>query len=175
MTTGTRRKEFGFGLRVPGSGQGLLALVLAVGFGLAAGSAYPLVRDTVLPAPQTVAGATVSAHFGMCHGSHRMTCIVDGDTLWVKGEKIRIADIDAPEVFSPKCKSELALGQKATARLLELVNQGPFVLVRSSGRDRDIYGRQLRVLSRNGQSLGAELVAQGLARSWDGARHGWCG
>jgi hypothetical protein len=27
---------------------------------------------------------------------------------------------------------------------------------------------------RNGRSLGAMLVDEGLARRWDGARHPWC-
>lgn len=41
-------------------------------------------------------------------------------------------------------------------------------------RNLDIHGRKLRVLMRDGQSLGDILIAQGLARSWDGARRSWC-
>jgi endonuclease YncB( thermonuclease family) len=37
------------------------------------------------------------------------------------------------------------------------------------------YGRKLRILVRNGRSLGDTLVAEGLARRWDGARRSWCG
>ena len=70
--------------------------------------------------------------------------------------------------------SELALGQKAKFRLLELVNAGPFEVSATAGRDEDIYGRKLRLIVRNGQSLGAVLVAEGLARPWDGARRSWC-
>jgi endonuclease YncB( thermonuclease family) len=44
----------------------------------------------------------------------------------------------------------------------------------SGDRDADRYGRKLRVLVRGGQSLGEQLVQEGLARSWDGARHPWC-
>lgn len=32
-----------------------------------------------------------------CAGGNRVTCVVDGDTLWIEGTKIRAADIDAPE------------------------------------------------------------------------------
>jgi endonuclease YncB( thermonuclease family) len=78
-------------------------------------------------------------------------------------------------VFSPKCASELARGNRATLRLLALLNQGPFELVRTGSRDRDRYGRKLRTLERSGRSLGSVLVAEGLARPWDGARHPWCG
>jgi endonuclease YncB( thermonuclease family) len=102
-------------------------------------------------------------------------CVIDGDTIRLGGVKIRLEDIDAPEVFSPKCASELARGNRATERLLALLNQGPFELVRTGRRDRDRYGRKLRTLERSGRSLGAVLVAEGLARPWDGARHPWCG
>jgi endonuclease YncB( thermonuclease family) len=38
-----------------------------------------------------------------------------------------------------------------------------------------MYGRKLRVISRNGRSVADALVAEGLARRWDGARRSWCG
>jgi micrococcal nuclease len=55
------------------------------------------------------------------------------------------------------------------------MNEGPFEFARSGPRDEDRYGRKLRVLVRDGRSLGDILVAEGLARRWDGARRGWCG
>lgn len=99
--------------------------------------------------------------------------MVDGDTFWVDGEKIRIADIDAPETHQPRCVAEKALGDAATERLHALLNAGPFVLA-STDRDTDRYGRKLRIVMRHGASIGEELVAEGLARAWDGARHPWC-
>ena len=90
-------------------------------------------------------------------------------------EKIRIADVNAPEVFSPHCRREAELGAQATARLTALLNQGAFTLSPNpEGRDRDVYGRSLRVLTRGGQSLGAELVGEGLAERWKGYRGNWC-
>ncbi len=90
------------------------------------------------------------------------------------GTKIRLADIDAPEVSSPKCASEAALGRQATERLVQLMNEGPFEVTPASGRDEDSYGRKLRVIERGGRSLGDILVAEGLARRWDGGRRSWC-
>jgi micrococcal nuclease len=90
------------------------------------------------------------------------------------GIKIRLEDIDAPEVFSPKCSSEAKLGRRAAERLLRLMNAGPFQLV-GGARDEDRYGRKLRTITRNGRSVGAALVAEGLARRWDGGRRSWCG
>ena len=36
------------------------------------------------------------------------------------------------------------------------------------GRNEDRYGRKLRVVVRNGRSLGDWLVSEGLARTWGG-------
>ncbi len=36
--------------------------------------------------------------------------------------------------------------------------------------DADRYGRKLRLIMRDGESLGAALVDEGLADQWDGAR-----
>ena len=88
---------------------------------------------------------------------------------------LALEDIDAPETYQHKCDSELALGNRATNRLLELINFGPFELVNRGGRDEDRYGRKLRTIERGGRSLGEILVAEGLARRWDGARRSWCG
>jgi hypothetical protein len=57
---------------------------------------------------------------------------LDGDTIWYQGVKIRLADIDTPEVGEPKCALEAKLGKRATLRLLELMNAGPFTVVRSA-------------------------------------------
>jgi hypothetical protein len=77
-----------------------------------------------------------SGPFGICGAGRRQDCVVDGDTIWHRGVKIRLADIDTPEVFSPQCESEAALGRQATERLLELMNAGQFEVVQS-GRDMD--------------------------------------
>lgn len=120
------------------------------------------------------AQSTVNTRFAKCSSSIRTNCVVDGDTLWLNGQKVRVADIDAPEISTPRCGSELALGNRATSRLIELVNEGPFQLQAWPGRDTDRYGRKLRVLVRDGRSLGDRLVAEGLARTWSGQRQPWC-
>lgn len=100
--------------------------------------------------------------------------VVDGDTFWVGRDKIRIADIDTPETHPPRCAEEAALGERATIRLAALLGEGPFELEPIAGRDLDRYGRKLRIVTRNGRSLGDMLVAEGLARTWTGSRQPWC-
>jgi micrococcal nuclease len=132
-----------------------------------------LAKKTLFEAPRSVEPVTDIA-FHLCAGYSDSDCVVDGDTIRYRGERIRLEDIDAPETHESRCDYELALGRKATYRLLELVNAGPFEVVYSGGRDTDRYGRQLRRLERNGKSFGEILVQEGLARRWDGARHPWC-
>lgn len=111
--------------------------------------------------------------FTICHTGGGTNCVVDGDTVWIDGVKIRVADIDAPETHPPRCASEGALGDRATRRLAKLMSAGPFEL-RPADRDEDRYGRKLRVITRNGRSLGDQLVREGLARAWEGRRRPWC-
>lgn len=118
-----------------------------------------------------------SALFAACDGPVRVTCVVDGDTFWYRGAKIRVADINTPEVGTPHCAAEARLGAQATRRLAALLNEGPFTLepnADGTGRDRDRYGRLLRVVTRDGESLGAVLVHEGLAEEWTGRRGSWC-
>ena len=113
------------------------------------------------------------ARFEPCGSAKRVTCIVDGDTFWYAGTKIRMADINTPETANPSCTHEAVLGARAKLRLGQLLNDGPFTL-EVRGRDTDRYGRALRVVTRGGKSLGAKLEAEGLAEHWQGKRGDWC-
>ncbi|WP_328598016.1 thermonuclease family protein [Croceibacterium salegens] len=95
--------------------------------------------------------------------------MVDGDAFWIAGEKVRVADIDAPEIEG-RCPYERQLAARARDMLLVLLNAGPFAL-RRSGADR--YGRTQAVVTRNGRSIGPRLVNEHLARKWGGRRQSW--
>ncbi|KOF14293.1 nuclease [Ensifer adhaerens] len=116
----------------------------------------------------------IEASFPICGISARITCVVDGDTFWLDGVKYRIADIDTPEISEPRCAEEKALGEQAKIRLQSLLNAGPFGF-KAGFRDEDKYGRKLRDVYRSGQSLGAQLVDEGLAHRWLGFKQSWCG
>ena len=55
--------------------------------------------------------------FAKCGAAKRINCVVDGDTFWLRGAKIRIADINTPETSRPGCADEARLGARATLRL----------------------------------------------------------
>ncbi len=114
-----------------------------------------------------------AAAIALCGGGPRQTCVVDGDTFWLNGEKIRLADINAPETAEAACPAERAAGEAAKRRLAELLSAGPYRLA-TGGRASDRYGRALRVVTRGGRSLGVQLVAEGHAEVWQGKRSDWC-
>lgn len=124
--------------------------------------------------PQPTATDREAARFAACGLGSRAACVVDGDTIWYRGTKIRLADINTPETSEPSCAREARLGAAATARLTELLNAGPFTL-KPVDRDLDRYGRALRIVTRRGESLGKALTAEGLAEPWRGYRGDWCG
>lgn len=119
--------------------------------------------------------ATPSARvsFRYCFIGGGYDCVVDGDTIWLKGVKIRIADIDAPETHDPRCASEKELGERATTRLHDLLESGPITL-KPIDRDEDVYRRKLRIVLVNGKSVGDTLVSEGLARYYGHGRRPWC-
>lgn len=159
-----------------------LWLVLAVSGGFAGTLAAPQfmlnpqaaragvpIRIATAPA----ASDQLRARFGLCHSGGGRDCVVDGDTFWFADEKYRIADIDTPETHPARCAEEAALGEAATERLRNWLNEGAFSLD-DIERDIDTYGRKLRIVTRGGESVGGQLVAEGLARSWEGHRRPWC-
>jgi endonuclease YncB( thermonuclease family) len=164
-----------------------LAIAGAVGFGWTSADRFvemlpttPISAPVSGPGPLSAPGfapepeASLPARrFGLCHSGGGRNCVVDGDTFWLDGEKIRIADIDTPETHPPRCAHEAELGAQATRRLRALLSAGPITLA-AADRDTDRYGRKLRVVTRGGESLGDMLVAEGLARPWEGRRRPWC-
>jgi endonuclease YncB( thermonuclease family) len=166
----TRRRSW---LRFAPLWAGTLALGTAQGAGwLDLRSAYAAVLSATPKAP-AVLDAGVDAHFGICFTGGGYNCVVDGDTLWLEGTKIRIADVDAPETHQPRCADEKQRGDRATLRLQQLVNSGT-VTLRRIARDSDRYGRKLRIVLAGGVNVGSTLVAEGLARPYAGGRRPWC-
>lgn len=126
------------------------------------------------PAYEVEARTSVKQIFARCGNGDRSACVVDGDTLWFKGRKIRIADIDTPEISSPRCRAEEQRGQRAADRLVQLLNRGAVTIASTGDRDVDRYGRELRVVLVNGRNVGDDLISEGLARAWEGGRRAWC-
>jgi len=105
--------------------------------------------------------------------------IVDGDTITIGGQTIRIIEIDSPESYQPRCEAEEALARKATERLRQLLDTGK-VTFRPAGKDR--YGRTLAKVYAGKINVGAALIREGYALPYQpGANaklkrlQAWCG
>lgn len=98
--------------------------------------------------------------------------VVDGDTFDCAGERIRIANIDAPETRGAKCEAELMLGSAATRRLREILAEGIVRIEREKRLDR--YGRTVARISTPRGDVGQRLIDERYARPWRGRREPWC-
>jgi endonuclease YncB( thermonuclease family) len=93
--------------------------------------------------------------------------VVDGDTLVVQGQRIRLAGIDAPE-RSQTCAGRggevYECGRDAGAVMVELTR---WRVVMCEPKDRDRYGRIVAVCGVDGTpDLGAAMVRRGWAVSY---------
>lgn len=91
--------------------------------------------------------------------------VTDGDTFRLtSGERIRIANIDAPETQprQAKCRLEIERGEAASRRARTLLD-GRVVTFERVGRS---YNRTVARVRLNGRDLGETLVAMGAARPW---------
>ena len=108
----------------------------------------------------------------ICSGGHRITCIVDGDTGWLDGEKWRLLGTDTPEISKPECSNEYSVGIAARNRLQTLMLGG--YAIERGGRDR--YGRRLVTIRlADGRDVGDVLEAEGLSQPWPNSGNRWCG
>ncbi|QIG49463.1 hypothetical protein G5V57_18120 [Nordella sp. HKS 07] len=89
--------------------------------------------------------------------------IIDGDTIAIGRERIRILSIDTPETFHSRCENELVLGLKAKQRLRELLNRGE-VRIERDGEDR--YRRTLAKVFVGDIDIGETLVREGFAQRY---------
>lgn len=100
--------------------------------------------------------------------------VIDGDTIAVGGKRHRLIGFDTPETFRARCESERRLGQRATARLEQLITEHGGISLQSEPK-RDRYGRILSAASINGVDVVQILISEGLARPYSGGkRNPWC-
>ena len=93
----------------------------------------------------------------------RVTRIVDGDTIVVRDESVRLIGIDTPETKKPNTPVQ-CFGKAATAETTRLLD-GRRVRLEFDVERRDRYGRLLAYVYRrsDGMFVNAELVRRGFA------------
>jgi endonuclease YncB( thermonuclease family) len=127
------------------------------------------------PEDSALVGKNFRGTFYFCGTSGLDNCVADGDVFWFRKQAIRLADISAPASTNARCDGERARGFAAKVRLRDLLNAGSFELLNWPNKDEDGHGRKLRVVMRNGQSIGGLLAKEGLVRTASDGERTWCG
>lgn len=138
----------------------------------------PDVRAAIgLPLPPA---EVVDQRFAPCDApGYAAACAVDGDTFRLGQRRIRIAQIDAPEVDG-QCPAERMAARAATLALAAWLDAGPFQLEPAATVPHDQYGRELQQPWRERAGGGRDdladhLIQLGHARDFaGGGREGWC-
>jgi micrococcal nuclease len=55
-----------------------------------------------VPNPSAPPPVVASNNFRICGWLNRVDCVIDGDTIYHNRGKIRLSDIDTPEISKPK-------------------------------------------------------------------------
>jgi endonuclease YncB( thermonuclease family) len=92
---------------------------------------------------------------------------IDGDSVRVGGEEVRLKGIDAPE-WKQDCERDGARWMCGEAAREELVRAIGDDRVSCTISQRDVYGRMLGNCSAGGRDLNAGMVASGMAVAFGG-------
>lgn len=145
-----------------------------------------------LPTPQTAKlrdlVGVVFAYTGERVPAAEPYYYVDADTFdlqtkpfpnWSVPLRIRLMNVNTPEVRASKCPREKELANKATAFVKSALSKPGAKIELSSLGGFDDYNRYLATVTVDGEDLGEMLVDAGLARVWTDKYEGqtkmyWC-
>ena len=102
----------------------------------------------------------------------------DGDTCYVtinsKNEKIRLLELDTPEISKPKCDAEFELGLEARDYLNNLITNATTIEFETD-YTKDYFGRILSFLIIDGEDASAKIVSNNLGVVYDkNSKKDWC-
>ncbi len=102
---------------------------------------------------------------------------IDGDTLALGAERIRLIGVDTPELRGARCTMEWAKAEEARVYVQRALNGARSVdIERREVEPPKRYGRTLAIVRVDGADLAALLIKEGLGRPYDGRgkRRPWC-
>ena len=102
----------------------------------------------------------------------------DGDTCYVMIDgnkaKIRLLELDTPEISKPKCEAELELGLEARDYLNNLIANASLVEIKTE-YEKDYFGRTLAHLIIDGEDASAKIRSNNLGAIYErDNKKDWC-
>ena len=151
------------------------AVALAAVLGLWGSGALDRPAAQSAAAAASAAGATTSRGltFGLCEQGGLTNCVASGDSFYLGGKTVRIANIEAPQLYGAACPNETRLGRDAAVKLQHILNSGELSMSRV-GQDLERYGLLLRAVSVDGRDVGRAMTTAGLAREIGDLTRSWC-
>jgi micrococcal nuclease len=144
----------------------LLAILLSVwGSGV--------LRESLNPQASAADATSTGLVFGLCSKGGLTNCVASGDSFYLGGKTVRIAGIEAPQLYGAACSRESTLGRSAASKLQGLLNSGGLQLTKV-GPDLERYGLLLRDVSVNGKNVGEAMMKSGHARAIGDPNRDWC-
>jgi len=114
--------------------------------------------------------AARAARFSQCYDAEGSNCVLDGDTIYVAGQKVDVAGMTAPKIQGAQCDEERSRGIDAAVRLADLLNSGKVTL---GDTVRGPDGQLRRKVEVGGNDVAATMIGAGLARD-PANSNGWC-
>ena len=152
-----RERELFFGI------AGILIFGTLIAAGIIALSIFTVFRDD--PAADARA-----AQFNQCYAAAGPNCVLDGGTIYVAGERVEIAGIEAPKIAEAGCDREHDRGVEAATEVAMLLNSGR---VSIGAPFRDSTGRTVRKVEVNGRDVALKMIGQDVAHEANSGL-GWC-
>lgn len=111
-----------------------------------------------------------AAQFNQCYNAQGPNCVLDGGTIYVGGERVEIAGIEAPGITDARCDKEHDRGIEAATQLALLLNSGPVTM---SLPFRDQSGRTVRKVEVKGRDVALKMINLDVAHE-AGSGLTWC-
>jgi endonuclease YncB( thermonuclease family) len=126
---------------------------------------------SIITANHAAGASTIdNGKFGPC--DTHSNCVLDGDTIRLRGTTMAIAGMDVPQIANPRCDGERERGIEASERLTDFLNRGR---VTTAGDVRDPDGQVRTQVLVGGQDVAAAMISAGVARQAGSvAPAAWC-
>lgn len=114
--------------------------------------------------------AAALRRFNQCYNATGPNCVLNGETIYVAGNRIDIAGMDAPRIDGASCDAERSQGMEAATQLADILNSGR---VSIGAPFTETTGQVVRKVEVKDNDIAKKMIGEGLAHV-AGSKLGWC-